>query len=203
MLGLRQGQGDAAAGDERDPARRRSICCCSAASAPMCAHRPRPTMRSATAPTIAIRITGGGSALQGDRRGRQSRHDAARPHRGGAARRAAQHRRDRQFGRRQHLRRRGQHQDRAGDADARRPAHARGAQRAARRDDRRGRGARAAQQLSADARALAGAAARARGSRLPAAPDADAGSGAASSIARSSSCPTTWSSPSAGGARRR
>ena len=54
-----------------------------------------------------------GGPRQGDRRGRQSRHDPARPHRGGAARRAAQHRRDRQFGRRQHLRRRGQHQDRA------------------------------------------------------------------------------------------
>ena len=62
------------------------------------------------------------SALQGDRRGRQSRHDPARPGRGGDARRAAQHRRHRQLGRRQHLRRRGQHQDRAGDPDARRQA---------------------------------------------------------------------------------
>ena len=67
---------------------------------------------------------------QGDRRGRQSRHDAARPRRGGAARRAPQHRRDRQFGRRQHLGRRGQHQDRAEPAGARRQADARGAQHA-------------------------------------------------------------------------
>ena len=49
-----------------------------------------------------------GSALQGDRRRRQSRHDAARPHRGGVARHPAQHRRHRQFGRRQHLRHGGQ-----------------------------------------------------------------------------------------------
>ena len=45
--------------------------------------------------------------------------------------------------------------------DARRPAHARRPQRAARRDDRRRGGARAAQQLPADARALARRAARA------------------------------------------
>ena len=51
-----------------------------------------------------------------------------------------------------------------------------GARRAARRDDRGGGGAGAAQQLPADAGALARRAARARGSRLPAAPDADAGS---------------------------
>ena len=61
----------------------------------------------------AIRVTGDGSALQGDRRRRQSRHDPARPHRGGVARRAAQYRRHRQFGRRQHLRHGGQYQDRA------------------------------------------------------------------------------------------
>ncbi len=47
------------------------------------------------------------TALQGNRRGRQSRHDPARPHRGGARRHQAQHRRHRQFRRRQHLRRRG------------------------------------------------------------------------------------------------
>ena len=61
------------------------------------------------------------SALQGDRRRRQSRHDPARPHRGGAARRPAQHRRHRQFGRRQHLRHGGQYQDRAQHPGARRP----------------------------------------------------------------------------------
>ena len=89
----------------------------------LCARRrPRPTTRSATAPTMRSASPARELRVQGDRRGRQSRHDAARPHRGGAARRAAQHRRHRQFGRRQHLRRRGQHQDRAGAADARRPA---------------------------------------------------------------------------------
>ena len=104
----------------------------------------------------AIRITGGELRCQGDRRGRQSRHDPARPHRGGAARRAAQHRRDRQFRRRQHLRRRGQHQDRAQPPVRDGRLTMRSAQRAARRDDRRGRAAGAAQQLSADAGALAG-----------------------------------------------
>ncbi len=63
--------------------------------------------------------------------------------------------------------------------------------------------ARAAQQLPADAGALARRAARARGPRLPAAADADAGDARRSSTARSSTCPTTWSSPSAAGARRR
>ena len=123
-----------------------------------------------------IRITGARRPRQGDRRGRQSRHDPARPHRGGAARRAAQHRRHRQFRRRQHLRRRGQHQDRAEPAGARRArSRIEDAQHAARQDDRRGRGAGAAQQLSADAGAVAGAAARAGGPGLPAAADADAG----------------------------
>ena len=61
----------------------------------------------------AIRITGAAAARQGRRRGRQSRRDPARPHRGGARGRAPQHRRHRQFGRRQHLRRRGELQDRA------------------------------------------------------------------------------------------
>ena len=136
--------------------------------------------------------------LQGDRGGRQSRHDAARPRRGGAARHQAQYRRHRQLGRREYLRRRGQSQDRAGDADARRPALARGPQCAPCRHDRRRGGAGAAQQLSAAAGDLARRAARARGSRLRAAPDADAGNRAASSIAPSSSCPTTWRSPSAG-----
>ena len=48
---LRQGQGDAAGGDERDPEGAGRSACSSAASAPMCAPRPRPTTRSATAPT--------------------------------------------------------------------------------------------------------------------------------------------------------
>ena len=75
---------------------------------------------------------------------------------------------------RQHVRRRGQYQDRAEPAGARRAAQAAGTQRTARRDDRGGRGARAAQQLSSEPRALARPATRARGSRLPAAADADA-----------------------------
>ena len=123
----------------------------------------------------AIRVSGAESALQGDRRGRQPRHDPARPHRGGARRHPAQHRRHRQFRRRQHVRRRGQHQDRLEPAAARRRADAGSAQRAARRDDRRGRAPGAAQQLSADAGALAGAAARAGGPRFPTAADANAG----------------------------
>ena len=101
-----------------------------------------------------------GRALQGGRRGRQSRHDAARPHRGGAARRAAQHRRDRQFGRRQHLRRRGQHQDRAAPPmrDGRLSLDARDKLLVEMTDEVGAAGA--AQQLPADAGALAGAAAR-------------------------------------------
>ena len=45
-----------------------------------------------------------------------------------------------------------------------------------------------------------GAAARAGGSRLPAAADADAGNARRSSTARSNSCPTRWRSPSAASA---
>ena len=51
------------------------------------------------------------AALQGGGRGRQPRLHPARPHRGGAGRRAPQHRRDRQLRRRRHLGPRGQHQD--------------------------------------------------------------------------------------------
>ena len=75
------------------------------------------------------------SALQGGRRGRQSRHDPARPHRGGARRHQAQHRRHRQLRRRQYLRRRGQHQDRVEPPAARWHADASSAQCAARRND--------------------------------------------------------------------
>ena len=143
-----------------------------------------------------IRITGARAALQGGGRGRQSRHDAAG--RVEAAQRgirlntdaidnsAGVNTSDVEVNIKIAL----SLPVRDGRADAR------GAQRAARRDDRRGRPAGAAQQLSADARALAGAAARAGGPRLPSAPDADAGSSAGSSTARSSSCPTTWSSAS-------
>ena len=95
------------------------------------------------------------SALQGDRRGRQSRHDPARPHRGGAHRHrlntdaidnsAGVNTSDVEVNIKIALSR----------AGARRRADARSAQRAARRDDRRGRAAGAAQQLSADAGAVA------------------------------------------------
>ena len=170
----RQGQGDAGRDDERDPEG-------AGRSVVLRRHRHlhprldrdrrggrRPRQRSDPHHRHA-------GSRQGDRRGRQSRHDPARPDRGGAERRAAQHRRDRQLGRRQHLRRRGQHQDRAEPAGARRAADAQDAQHAARQDDRRGRGAGAAQQLSADAGAVARAAARAGRPGLPAAADADAG----------------------------
>ncbi len=84
----------------------------------LCARVERePTRRSAIAPTMrsASRAPICG---EGGRRGRQSRHDAARAHRGGARWRAAEHRRHRQLRRRQHLRRRGQYQDRAVGAGA-------------------------------------------------------------------------------------
>ena len=61
----------------------------------------------------AIRVTGGEIRRQGDWRRRQSRHDAARAGRGCAAWGAAQYRCHRQFGRREHVRYRGQPQDRA------------------------------------------------------------------------------------------
>ena len=121
LLGLDKAEATPRRGHERDPQgagrpalvrRHRHLC-------PR--RRRRPTSRSATAPTTRSASPARESARQGDRRGRQSRRDPARPHRGRARGRAPQHRRDRQFGRRQHLRRRGQHQDRARRARARRP----------------------------------------------------------------------------------
>ena len=91
-----------------------------------------------------------GLALQGDRRRRQSRHDPARPRRGGVGRHQAQYRRDRQFCRREHFGHGGQSQDRAEHSAARRPAGYERPQRAARRHDRRRRPSGAAQQLFAD-----------------------------------------------------
>ena len=108
------------------------------------------------------------------RRGREPRRDAARAHRGGARRRPPQHRRHRQLGRRQHLGRRGQHQDRGRNPGARGPPRRGRPQRALGRDDRRGRAPRPAQQLPADARDLALRAARRRRPRLRPAADADA-----------------------------
>ena len=54
----RQGRGHAVRGDDGDPEGAGRTCSGSAASAPMSARRPRATIRPATAPTIAIRITG-------------------------------------------------------------------------------------------------------------------------------------------------
>ena len=65
-----------------------------------------------------LRVTAAEVQRQGDRRGRQPRRDAARPHRVRRPRRAHQHRLHRQLGRRQHLRPGGQHQDRARAGDA-------------------------------------------------------------------------------------
>ena len=73
------------------------------------------------------------------------------------ARRADQHRRDRQRRRRQLLRPRGQHQGPAGLGRRQRRHDRQAAQRAAGGDDRRGRRAGAARQLHADAVAVAGA----------------------------------------------
>ena len=106
------------------------------------------------------------TARQGHRRGRQSRGHPARPHRGGARGHPPQHRRHRQFRRREHLRRRGELQDRADERHSRRAPRHGGARHPPRRDDRGGRRPRAAQQLAADARALARRAARARGCRI-------------------------------------
>ena len=203
LLGPQGRARDAAAGDENRSCKCRSICSGSAASAPMCAPPTRPTRRPAIAPTTPIRVTGQRPQMQGDRRGRQSRHDPARPHRGRPCRRAAQHRRHRQFRRRQHLRRRGQYQDRGQRAGARRHHHARSAQCDPRRDDRRCRRARAAQQLQPDAGAVADATPRPRRSRLPAAADADAGGARPAQSRRGSFCPTTRRSPSAAAARSR
>ena len=76
-----------------------------------------------------------GLALHGDRRGCQSRHDPARPRRGGVGRYQAQYRCDRQFCRREYFGHGGQSQDRAERSTARRPVGYERPQRAARRND--------------------------------------------------------------------
>ncbi len=87
------------------------------------------------------------AALQGGGRRRQPGLHPARAHRGRAGRRAHQHRRDRQLGRRRHLRPRGQHQDPARPGHQRRRDDAEAAQHAAAEDDRRRGRAGAARQL--------------------------------------------------------
>ena len=135
--------------------------------------------------------------------GRQPRADAARTGGVRAARRAGQQRRDRQLGRRRHLRPRGEHQDRAqpgGRCGLDRP---RRAGRAPRRDDRRGRRRRPHRQPRAERdpgrRGDVGAqpARRARAVR-PRAWSAPGGCCAASRR-----CPTTGSWPSGGATDRR
>ena len=86
--------------------------------------RRRPGQRRAAHRRVA-------TALQGGGRGRQPRLHPARPHRGGAGRCAALHRRDRQLGRCGHVGPRGEHQDPAGAWRGRRQAHAGRAQHAA------------------------------------------------------------------------
>ena len=131
-------------------ARRRRKATPSAATAPM-------TRSASPRASCGVKVIGEGANLGVTQRARIEF---------GLARRRLQFRRDRQFGRRQFLRRRGQHQDRAGDRDAQRRAHQAGAQQAAGRDDRRGGRSRARQQLPADAGAFAGAPPRARRSAL-------------------------------------
>ena len=124
-------EGHAAAGDDRDP---------QAQHRPSVVRRHRDlyprrdrNRRSGRRPRQRPDPRHGRDAsLQGGRRGRQSRRHSEGPHRSRDARRAAEHRRDRQFGRRQHLRRRGQHQDRADAGDAGWPALARSARQASR-----------------------------------------------------------------------
>ncbi len=118
--------------------------------------RRRQGQRRAAGRRVAVALPGGG-------RGRQPRVHAARPRRvrprwrTGAQGRPDQHRRDRQRGRRQPLRPRGQHQDPARSADLERPAEPRRTQRAAGGDDRRRRRARGLRQLHADPGAQSGA----------------------------------------------
>ena len=102
----------------------------------------------------ALRINGRELRCKVVGRRRQPRLHPARAHRGGARRRAHQHRRDRQLGRRRHLRPRGQHQDPARPRDQRRRDDREAAQRGAGADDRRRRRAGAARQLLPDAGAV-------------------------------------------------
>ena len=161
----RQGRGDAGRGDERDPEGR-----CGPALVRRHRHlyprldRDRRAGRRPRQRRDPHRRRG--RAREGDRRGRESRRDAARAHRGRPRGRSPQHGRHRQLGRRQHLRRGGEHQDRPEPAGAGRTPQRGRPQRASGRHDRRGRQARPAQQLPADPGAFAFRAARRRRSRL-------------------------------------
>ena len=84
------------------------------------------------------------------RRGRQPRSHPARPRRVRAGRRTDQHGRDRQLGRRRHVRPRGEPEDPARQGGRCRADLGRGAQRTAAVGHRRCRGARAARQLRAE-----------------------------------------------------
>ena len=112
------------------------------------------------------------AALPRRRRGRQPRLHAARAGRVRALRRRRQHGRDRQRGRRQLLRPRGEHQDPARLGGRGRRPDRQAAQRAAGRDDRGGGRARAARQLHPDPGAQPGACAGAGDARRPRPPDA-------------------------------
>ncbi len=94
------------------------------------------------------------AALPGRRGGRQPRPHPARPGRVRAARRADQHRRDRQLRRRGLLRPRGQHQDPARSRGRRRRPHGQATGCPPGGDDRRGGRARARRQRRADPRAV-------------------------------------------------
>jgi glutamate dehydrogenase len=101
----------------------------------------------------ALRVDGRSSAARSWRRAATS---AARSWDASSsrARAADQHGRDRQLGRRRHVRPRSEHQDPARPRHRRRRAHREAAQHAARGDDRRRRGAGAARQLLPDAGAV-------------------------------------------------
>ena len=125
---LRGRAADPAGGDAGDPQgagrspvlrRHRHLSCApSAESDDAVGDRANDAIR-VTGAELRAKVIGEGANLGMTQRGRD---------RGGAARHPPQHRCHRQLGRREHLRHRGQSQDRAGDADARRPALARGPQ---------------------------------------------------------------------------
>ena len=140
-----------------------------------------------TAAEVRAKVIGEGANLGVTQRG---------AHRVRPAWRRLQFRRHRQFGRRQLLRRRGQHQDRAGLGHAQGRADAAGAQQAARRDDRRGR-ARSCSPTTTSRRWRSRCARKARHGRL-AAPGALHGGAGSARPAR----PRGRDPAIAGGARR-